>query len=776
MTRDGAVLPAADLGRQLRALRQPLAAWAAVLLGLWWALGLHPRPEHEVARLLVWVSGAGAALALLWARAVRGGSCWLDAGQALIWLVPPFAADGPGTTAAIWLARCLASAALVAATAGARATWESLQSALARVDQRSLGIALLAVLLALGRMRFVHAIAGPNIDASWHQSLGRALLEGRRFGVEVQFTYGPLGYFPVSPYEPALYWTKIAAYEIALRLACAGFVALAIARVPGAVERVLCALVALLMPTTIDQWAFLVVTSIGCWYFARPERGALHESLGTAVLVVLSLCKFTWLLHAAAVLAIFGLWCARAHGPRRALRTPAIAAALLLGLWCALGQRALDLPRYVWSSWAIARGYAAAMGRQGDPQVLYSALLLLGLTALAAAWNLLRRPFSARALALSLAVCLGTLLAFKANYVRQHDALTLVSFASVAPFLLSAAGETVARTGLDRLRNLLLFGTRLAIVALAVPLYCGEELSGKQMAQHCLRQAPAAMAKNLATLVELDQHRLEIERQSAAMRSKVALPLTTARVGRETVDLIGFSQGVLHANGLNWAPRPAFQSYVAYTPGLLRANAEFLAGPAAPRYLLHEYRTLDQHFPNMEDTLALQVMARDYRFLLEEGDYLLLERAPRRAQPPPQREVQIDAQVPFEEWVDIGDTPGRVHLLQLDFELRLKGALLEALLRPPLLFMTIEDSRGRTRRYRLVPAMMQAGVLVQPFAASRAEWRQWATAGDAARVTRVHLSTSQGPFEAGCYRPVVRLRLIRADDLVPDPPASEDES
>ena len=779
--RSGAVQPVTYLRSHLPALREPLAAWAAVLIGLLWALGLYPGPAHEVARLLAWTSLAGAALALLWARAVRGRTRWFDACQALIWFAPPFLGEGgegdhsPRAAAAILLARCLASAALVAATAGPRATLGSLARALARVDQRTLGIAILAVLLTLGRMQFMKCFSGANLDASWKQALGRALLEGQRFGVDLQFTYGPLGYFAVSPYEPALYWTKTVAYEVVLRLACAGFVAVTIARVPGVVERVICALCALLLTAAHDQWAFLVVTSIGCWYFARPERGVLHESLGTAVLAVLSMSKFTWLIHSAAVWVIFGLWCAHAYGPRRALRTPAIAGALLLALWCALGQQALDLPRYVWASWGIAQGYSEAMSRIGDPDLLRSALTLLGLAWLAAGWNLLRRPFSARALALSLSICAATFLAFKANYVRQQGALSFLGFVAVAPFLLSAAGETVARTGLDRLRNLLLLGTRLAIVALVIPAYCGDKLSGKQMAQHLFQKAPTAMAANLATLLDLDRQRAEVERESAIKRSQVALPESAARVGRESVDLLGFSQGVVLANDMNWTPRPAFQSYMAYTPGLLRTNAEFLEGPRAPRFLLLESDTIDYRFPSMEDALALQVMSRDYRFLLEESEYLLLERAPRPAVREPAREVQIDTEVPFEEWVEIGGTPGRVHLLQLDFERTLKGTLLNTLLKPPLLYMDIEDSREKSQRYRVIPAMMAAGVFVQPFAANGAEWRAWFTTGKAARVMRVRFSVSQGAFEAGCYRPVVRLRLIRADDLAPGPLASDED-
>jgi hypothetical protein len=756
----------------LLALREPLAAWAAILFGLWWALGLYPGPEHEAARLLAWTSLAGAASALLWARAVRGRTRWLDAGQALVWFAPPFVSESPGATAAILLARCLGGAALVAATAGFRATWGSLSRALARVDQRVVVIALLAALLTLERVEFVEHIAGSELDPSWHQSLGRALLEGKRFGVEVQFTLGPLGYFMDSPYEPGLYWTKTVAYEIVLRLVGAGFVAVAIARVPGVLERLLCALCALVFTAGQDAWAFTVVASIGCWYFARPGRGVLLESLGTGVLVVLSLVKFTWLMYAAVIWSLFGLWCLRTHGLHRALRTPAIAAALLLGLWCALGQRALDLPRYVGSSWAIASGYAGAMGEGQAPELQRAAIWLLVLTGLAAAWNTLRRPFSARALALSLAICAGAFLAFKAGFVRQHShPVIFLSFVAVAPFLLSASGETLARTRLDRLRNLLLLGTRVAVVVLAAMTFT-EARMAERMLELFVNMPPAVAENNLDTLLDLDSQRRRIVGASRIVRRRSAMPQVVALVGQEPIDLLGDSQGVLFANGLNWAPRPVFQSYVAYTPGLLRANADYLEGPRAPPFLLLGGSGIDQHLPNMEDTLALQVTSRDYRFVLEERGHLLLERDPAPAEGRAAREVQIDTEIPFEEWIEIGGTPGSAHLLQLEIERTPKAALLEFALRPPPLYLDIEDSRGREFTFRIIPAMMEAGVFVQPFPIGMREWGEWFTNGDAARVQRVRLSLGQDGSAGGCYRPVARLRLIRADDLVPRRPSS----
>jgi len=761
----------------LLALWEPAAVWLALLVGLALPLATWTGHDQEAARLLAWGSAAGAAAALLATRAVRGRTRWFDAGQVLIWFAPPFGNVPAGIMAAIVGARLLASAVFVAASAGALATWNALRRLAGRCDQRAFGIALLAVALTLTRVEFMKRMAGLELDPSWQQSLGRALVEGRRFGVEVQFTYGPLGYFMESPFVAGLYWTKTVLFELVLRLICAGFVALAIARVPGVLERILCALAALMMLGGHDAWAFLVVASVGAWYFARPERGVLHESLGTAVLVVLSLVKFTWFLYAGVVWVLFGAWCWRTRGIHRGLRTPALAAGLLLVLWCGIGQQALDLPRYLWSSWQIASGYPAAMGYGGDLNQLSAALAILGLVGLVALVNLWRRPFCTRALALSLVLVAGAFLAFKAGYVRSFgNSVTYLAFVAAAPFLLTASG---AATALDRWRGRLLLGLRLALIALIVPAFAEARMASGRWVQLYFHEAPNTLDWKLRTLLDLGEQRRTIEEESQAIRNQSALPRISETVGRASVDLLGFSQGTLHANGLNWTPRPAFQSYIAYTPGLLRANAEFLAGPSAPWYLLHEFGTIDNHLPNMEDTLALQVMSRDYVLLREEGPYLLLQHTPRPAAERPElqaRQVQLDAEFPFGEWIDIGHTPGGAHLLQLEFDRTLRGALMNTLLRPPALHMQVEDSEQRADRFRIVPSMMEAGVFVHPFAVGNADWLEWFTSGNVARVTRVRITLNAGELERGGYEPRVRVRLIRADDLVPARTGSVDRT
>jgi hypothetical protein len=46
------------------------------------------------------------------------------------------------------------------------------------------------------------------------------------------------------------------------------------------------------------------------------------------------------------------------------------------------------------------------------------------------------------------------------------------------------------------------------------------------------------------------------------------------------------AQRLSSTSGLHWTPRPAFQSYAAYTRGLQLANALFLSGERAPAFVL----------------------------------------------------------------------------------------------------------------------------------------------------------------------------------------------
>jgi hypothetical protein len=755
----------------LQAMLEPAAVWAVLVLALALVLARLSPAASEAARLATWTWAGAAALLLLAARGVRGRTSWIDLLIVAAWLAPPVLLAGSAATAALTGARLAASVLVIGMSAGWSRLATALRRVVARLDFSLLGLGLLALCLWSTHVGWVQRMAGSELDLSWQQSLGRALREGLGFGSRIVFTYGPLGYFFESPYDPDLYWTKTLAFEIGLKLVSAGFIAACAWRLQGRVARVAFAAGAVLLLAGSDAWNFLVCASIGAWYCARPERGVLHESLGTLVLVLLALVKFTNFLLAALVWLVFALWCWRSRGGLRALRTPVIAALMLLAVWVLVGQSPLDLPRYVWSSLAITGAYSSGMGQSGDGHALASALVLLALILAVCALVLARRARPAGSLALMAIVLAGSFLAFKAGFVRSlGNSVSFFGFAALAPFLLGvphARASTTASGGWERARAGAVLVLQLAILVLATRAYGQARQAGSLTWQRLYTDARAVVLETVTGAFRPRSWRLQVESESAPLFEQTALPHVRAAVGDASIDLLGNSQGTLHANHLHWTPRPAFQSYLTFTRSLLERNARFLAGDQAPRFLLYGLESIDNRLPGMDDTLALQVAWRDYRAVLEEGAYLLLEREPPRPASAPARETQLERTVHFGEWVEIGDPPGACHLLYLDIRTTAPGRLATALLRSPTVWMSLEDSSKRSGTFRIVPEMMTAGVPIDPFMITSDEVLAWFTGGPHAHVKRLRVELRDPETEQDSFEPEIGLRVVRADDLQP---------
>ena len=104
---------------------------------------------------------------------------------------------------------------------------------------------------------------------------------------------------------------------------------------------------------------------------------------------------------------------------------------------------------------------------------------------------------------------------------------------------------------------------------------------------------------------------------------------------QETVDLLdGRSVHVdpaetaaIWAYDLDWAPLPAFQPYVAWTPELDRRNAERLADDAeAPELILREAENRLGRFPAFDSPEAMVEMLCHYEAVRTDGRWQVLER------------------------------------------------------------------------------------------------------------------------------------------------------
>lgn len=538
---------------------------------------------------------------------------------------------------------------------------------------------------------------GPSedLDVSFAYALHAHFLAGWPIGTRVIGTYGPFGFAFYNAYHPDTYgWLLAVRGGLA---ALTGALLAWLGAVASGRRWAVLALPAAGLPwcALVDAWGFLVaaLALAVTWVDARaPGRAAAQYAAGVA-LGLFALIKVTFLVAALITIgaALLGA------GARAAWRVPlATALTAMLG-WYAAGQPAATVAPFLrWSLGDVSTGYARAMQMWPHHLLVVQAwgtAALLALSAGALAWPR-RRP----ALAAALGIAALAALAFKAGFVRALDHV----FIATAAFQL--LGLVLAAFTWRRGRHALAAVLVLAPAALT--------LHATQHAVVATLLSPLRAAWDSAaglTKLATRDNRAVFAAGNAAVRYRNPLPPLAG-----TVDIYPHDQGVLFAHGLSYAPRPVFQSYMAYTPALAEANRRSLAGPDAPRWLLFRIAPVDTRFPALDDGRAWPEILTRYRPVRREGKYLLLERraaaAPWTLEPLGTRRARLG------EWLAVPPPDGGPLWAQIDVREGLAQRAVAAAVQGALVVLEVETAVGEARRFRLVTPLARDGFLLSPLA------------------------------------------------------------
>ena len=148
-------------------------------------------------------------------------------------------------------------------------------------------------------------------------------------------------------------------------------------------------------------------------------------------------------------------------------------------------------------------------------------------------------------------------------------------------------------------------------------------------------------------------------------------------IGPASVDVFGQHQVYALLNGLNYRPRPVFQSYLACNARLMRLNEQFYLSGAAPEYVMFSLGPIDRRFPPLEDALLLRDLLINYEPVGAEGEFLLLKFKSSRA---PRLKLLREGAVRPGERIELRDFGGADLWLELDLEPTLLGRLRQILL------------------------------------------------------------------------------------------------
>lgn len=496
-------------------------------------------------------------------------------------------------------------------------------------DARDRGVVVgvaCVVAIALASWHAQSLQPGAGGDWNWMATLAYAAEHRLRFGSQIVWTYGPLGFLtawrnPVLYYDDLLPWSW--SYAWLLQLLLAGSLLIALRRsLPLLVAVPLAAVVVVV--TTIGQAPALGLT--WCVLLLARDDDALGERLAAllpAALGVLAGLTLLGKLNDGVEIVVLATLTLIAERRRRA--TASFAAALLASAaagWFATGQTLVDAWPYLRYGAEVVAGFPDAMAK-AEPRYAWSypaALALVGL-ALAFAWRAGRASPRSRRVAL-LAVCaLYAGFACKEGFVRQDEGHLQVLFGQLAVLVavLPVRG---------RLRPAAVAAIAGCVVAFGMLSDRGDFL--RMMNPYANARAAA---EQLQTAVSPSRRAaLERDWRRGVAGGYGVTPAALAAVRGHTLMLWPFLYGdVPVAYGLRFRPPPTLEPYEAYTPALDRLGGRLLASPGAPERIMRANApALDGRYATFEAPLTTLAIFCRYRQVLVGGPWQVLARSPDR--------------------------------------------------------------------------------------------------------------------------------------------------
>jgi hypothetical protein len=546
----------------------------------------------------------------------------------------------------------------------------------------------------------------PGLDPSWAYAINRLPHTTFRFGADVVFTYGPLGYL-ITPLNLGGNLTAAAALWAVSQVLLVGAV------IHHYRER------RSLVAVSAFMASFLLAVSFGLLYEYRllillglllsvPREprwlwrgavvvGALLASLllftkvstGIAAASMIGAAAIVWRVRATATLAetalVIGVY---------SVATVTLGVVLLGGLG--------NLFDWLGVTAELSSGYVGAMSVQGPTILMVAGLAAVGLYALfvVATWR-----WNRVALPLALVFGAGVFFAYRHAFVR-HQGRFVYGFllAIYGVFMLTARGK----------RALALGAVAAVLVIPSAAVAASEPFCSCPWFPRTL--APAGGLDRLVAVADLADTRRRLDQESTAALAPARLPEAwVEEIGSESVDVLPFELSIIPANGLQWVPNPVLQSYHAFTSGLDGWVAEHFAGAGAPTYLLLQFGDIDGRNHLMAEPALWRAVARGYQPRFDEtapapsGEVALLHQRPTPLPAETQSLGSMEGRVG--EWLEI---PASIGLVLASVELRtdLDGRLAQLFWRIAPVYLDLRYADGSVRMVRILPSTAAQGMLV----------------------------------------------------------------
>ena len=548
-------------------------------------------------------------------------------------------------------------------------------------------------------------VPGTGLDASWATALNLLPHTHYKFGTDVIFTFGPLGFIAepqnIGGNLPVAWLIRLLVWGLLLHELAQRYRRATLSRV-GCVIAVIAVVMAHQFLTGFIEYLLASAGLLLILHDSPEEQSPVNAvvmSLLTSVAFLTKQSGYVMLLISGC--AYFSVWYLRKRlAPSRAalLRLAAVAVvpmlaylvyhASLTGLWA-----------YVTGAAQIASSYSVAMsvGRLPEYEALRRGLLTVLLVGFAASavWK--------KWLGVETAACIlaAFYVAMRHSVVRESDGHISIVFAFsivLMGFLVLHCRQTKAAL----LTGVLVFASVAALSLVEmIPFWGTLELKNWSM---------VPQFNEIGTLFHWSGSMAAAAAQAEAnLRSDRLSDSLRARIGQGPVIVFPTELSYAPANHLNLLPLYTLQAYVAYTHELdLRTADRLLASPSGTR-LLMRWGSIDERHPLIEVPATWEAIYAWFRPEVAESDLLLLEK---RDRPSVHHSQPLgSALVDLRQWQEV---PDRDHAVRVGvaFSQTALGAARKLLYKVDPVYIELEPDVGRPQRFRVIPDVLQQPFLI----------------------------------------------------------------
>jgi hypothetical protein len=231
-------------------------------------------------------------------------------------------------------------------------------------------------------------------------------------------------------------------------------------------------------------------------------------------------------------------------------------------------------------------------------------------------------------------------------------------------------------------------------------------------------------------------------------------PLLAQDIGNSSVDIFPWDIALLWAYGMNWSPRPMFQSYNAYTGWLDHINAVHLSGPDAPNYILFAYGSIDSRYPLFDEPETFRTILCRYQYVASDANFALLQLSPTN-----RCENAIAIAETFGNMGDWIPVPKGNDLLfaRVYIDYSFLGSLANIVYKPAEVYVSFQLSNGTiSPSYRFVTGNAENGIFVSAYVDNFNSLLQLYQGHINSRVSAV-MFTSEGPSQ---YQSLIKIECF----------------